>query len=103
MIFEPSKYDLSNIRPVLPNGVKTPPTMPKFVARMGLESVNNVRQGVDTPQTQHGASNSPKTAEQKPNTPKLALEVPSIHLGGGISTSPIKFEMAPIQQELPFN
>ena len=103
MIFEPSKYDLRNLPPILPNGVKTPTTMPQFVARMGLESVNNVRQGVDTPQTQHGASSGPKTQQSKPNTPKLALEVPAIHLGGGISTSPVKFEMAPIQQELPFN
>jgi len=102
MIFEPSKYDLSNISPVLPNSIKTPFTMPKFGPRMGLESVNNVSQGVSTPQQQHGAYNSPKTAEQKPNTPKLSLEVPSIHLGGGISTSPVKFEMAPQQQEFNF-
>lgn len=103
MIFEPSKYDLANISPVLPNSVKTPFIMPKFGPRMGLESVQNVSQGVDTPQTQHGASNSPKTSSQKPNTPKLSLEVPAIHLGGGISTSPVKFEMSPVQQEFDFN
>lgn len=96
MIFEPSKYDLRNISPILPSGTKNRFKSPKFEPTMGLESVNNVGQGVSTPQTLQTANKSGSTSEVKPSTPKLALELPSMELGGGIRTEPVRMEIAPV-------
>ena len=96
MISEPSKFDLKNISMLAPR-VRTKATMAQNRAYNGLEGANSVGKGQDSTQPTKGATNAPQTQE-KPYQPKLALEVPSIELGGGMRTAPVRFELSPVAQ-----
>ena len=96
MNLEPSKYDLRNISPFLPKGTKTGFPSPKFDPRMPLQGATDAGQGEATPQTSQTAGNSGSTSEVKPSTQSLALEIPAMELGGGIHTTPVRLELAPI-------
>jgi hypothetical protein len=101
MNLEPSKYDLRNISPFLPKGTKTGFISPKFGPGMPLQGPMNVSQGVDTPQPLQTANKGGSTSEVQPSTEKLALEIPSMELGGGVRTAPVRMELAPVAPKKP--
>lgn len=105
-LLEPSKFDINNIDLFFGNRAKTPARMPQNRSKMPLEGPISVSQGVDTPQTLQTASNSQKsgsTSEGNKNSPKFALEVPAMELGGGMRTTAMRMEIAPVQQEFDFS
>ena len=105
-LLEPSKFDLNNIDMFFGNRAKTPVRMPQNRSKMPLEGPMSVSQGVDTPQTLQTAYNAQKggsTSEGNKTSPKFALEVPSMELGGGVRTAPMRMEIAPVQQEFDFS
>ena len=76
------------------------PTMPQNGAKMGLEGAKSVGKGQDSGPTPQNANTGVTTPNTTPN-PALALELPSIDLGGGINSAPVRLSLSPILPQQP--